>query len=330
MPRRPRKALEIFSLSFLDCICCGFGAVLLLFVLSAGQQRNTYQANELEIAEAQAILVEARAQAQKKIAELSQKLEIERSKKSDTVILADHLAEQIARLSEKLEKVKEQLKQVPVPSSVPVPTPTTGNTPYLDVFSLAGKRILFIVESSGGMLGKNAEEVGAVQSGIFASSEKWTGAKNTLIKLISDTPEEGQIAVYAMAETFFSLHPNKSWFATKDKADFSQVLKAIETLPAAGAANLELACQQIAQMSPFPDQVVFLVDGLPTTSLRRQPSGMVTPRDREEFFRNAYAQLPMGIPISVVLFPFADDLDGVAYWWALTAYSGGTLISGGN
>ena len=29
-----RRNLEVFSLSFLDCICCGFGAIILLFVLS--------------------------------------------------------------------------------------------------------------------------------------------------------------------------------------------------------------------------------------------------------------------------------------------------------
>jgi len=29
-----RHDIEIFSLSFLDCICCGFGAIILLFVLS--------------------------------------------------------------------------------------------------------------------------------------------------------------------------------------------------------------------------------------------------------------------------------------------------------
>ena len=29
-----KRDIEIFSLSFLDCICCGFGAIILLFVLS--------------------------------------------------------------------------------------------------------------------------------------------------------------------------------------------------------------------------------------------------------------------------------------------------------
>ncbi len=34
MSRRRRRELDVFSLSILDCICCGFGAVILLFVLS--------------------------------------------------------------------------------------------------------------------------------------------------------------------------------------------------------------------------------------------------------------------------------------------------------
>jgi len=29
-----RRDIEVFSLSFLDCICCGFGAIILLFILS--------------------------------------------------------------------------------------------------------------------------------------------------------------------------------------------------------------------------------------------------------------------------------------------------------
>ena len=29
-----KRNIDIFSLSFLDCICCGFGAIILLFVLS--------------------------------------------------------------------------------------------------------------------------------------------------------------------------------------------------------------------------------------------------------------------------------------------------------
>jgi len=34
MKRRERRSFEVFSLSMLDCICCGFGAIILLFVLN--------------------------------------------------------------------------------------------------------------------------------------------------------------------------------------------------------------------------------------------------------------------------------------------------------
>jgi hypothetical protein len=34
MSRRARREVETFSLSFLDCICCGFGAIILLLVLT--------------------------------------------------------------------------------------------------------------------------------------------------------------------------------------------------------------------------------------------------------------------------------------------------------
>ena len=34
MKRRSRRTFEVFSLSMLDCICCGFGAIILLFVLN--------------------------------------------------------------------------------------------------------------------------------------------------------------------------------------------------------------------------------------------------------------------------------------------------------
>ena len=32
--RLKRRETEVFSLSFLDCICCGFGAIILIFVLN--------------------------------------------------------------------------------------------------------------------------------------------------------------------------------------------------------------------------------------------------------------------------------------------------------
>ena len=35
-----RREVQVFSLSFLDCICCGFGAIILIFVLSIGSRQK--------------------------------------------------------------------------------------------------------------------------------------------------------------------------------------------------------------------------------------------------------------------------------------------------
>ena len=39
MKRKRNRDISVFSLSFLDCISCGFGAVILLFVISLGSER---------------------------------------------------------------------------------------------------------------------------------------------------------------------------------------------------------------------------------------------------------------------------------------------------
>ena len=35
-----RRETEVFSLAFLDCICCGFGAVILVFILTVSQKSH--------------------------------------------------------------------------------------------------------------------------------------------------------------------------------------------------------------------------------------------------------------------------------------------------
>ena len=39
MPKR--RNVEVFSLSFLDCICCGFGAVILFYTIISAQSGLT-------------------------------------------------------------------------------------------------------------------------------------------------------------------------------------------------------------------------------------------------------------------------------------------------
>ena len=40
---KKRRSIEVFSLSFLDVICCGFGAIILLLVLSLALEPATLE-----------------------------------------------------------------------------------------------------------------------------------------------------------------------------------------------------------------------------------------------------------------------------------------------
>lgn len=91
--KRQRRETETFSLSFLDCICCGFGAVILLFVISLGA--------ESRIIEGMQEAVEARFRALN--AELS-------ATETETAELARQQSAATARLAE-LEALAQSLEK---------------------------------------------------------------------------------------------------------------------------------------------------------------------------------------------------------------------------
>ena len=78
-----RRQTQVFSLAFLDCICCGFGAIILIFVLSVSTQN---QANEATLTALQKVIA-ARIAA---IAQIHvKKEELERSNTRVTDLLVD-------------------------------------------------------------------------------------------------------------------------------------------------------------------------------------------------------------------------------------------------
>jgi len=99
--RRRRRSVEAFSLSFLDCICCGFGAVILLLVLSKIYEpviiEKTQQDLESLIARLQQELFDIRGET----TTLNRELNDVREQTSSTT-------ERLARLQGELETVRGQ------------------------------------------------------------------------------------------------------------------------------------------------------------------------------------------------------------------------------
>ena len=160
MSRRSRKT-EAFSLSFLDCICCGFGAIILLFIVSMGVQQT-------EITKLQKVLENTVMQRQLMLAdfqikndELDVQLDLQTTKRKRTDRERNTLEALIAKLRQQisdkekarelfitdLESVKEELAALQTEPDVeqkvieplPIGVPVESNV------------IAFVIDTSGSM-----------------------------------------------------------------------------------------------------------------------------------------------------------------------------------
>jgi hypothetical protein len=86
--RRQRRDIETFSLSFLDCICCGFGALILLLVL-------TEIGEPLQVVQAQRNLTDQIALLTRQLATL----------RGQTVVLDDELRGRVQRSAQEQQRL---------------------------------------------------------------------------------------------------------------------------------------------------------------------------------------------------------------------------------
>ncbi len=99
--RSRRRDMEIFSLSFLDCICCGFGAIILLFVLSKFAEPLIIEEVREDLQSVVARLEEALVEIRGEAVVLNRDLEAKKEQLSEEKI-------RLARLQGDLSKIKGQ------------------------------------------------------------------------------------------------------------------------------------------------------------------------------------------------------------------------------
>ena len=126
MARRKRRSTELFSMSFLDCMCCGFGAVILFYIIINSHsdiittdQTKALQAEtnrlEIEVLDGRKNLALARTSIQK--------LETEEDEAKDLIsIIKALIAELQAELAkydkdslakiERIEKLRSDIKSL--------------------------------------------------------------------------------------------------------------------------------------------------------------------------------------------------------------------------
>ncbi|MFM7067039.1 MAG: hypothetical protein ACKO0U_09470 [Gammaproteobacteria bacterium] len=92
-----RRKFDIFSMSFLDAICCGFGSVVLLYVLISAQGK-LYVEKQTDDLRAQALLVEQQVlEGRKNLVVLRNALALTENREVEARGAATQAAESLAR-----------------------------------------------------------------------------------------------------------------------------------------------------------------------------------------------------------------------------------------
>lgn len=328
---RKRREAQSSTLSFIDCICCGFGAVLLLFILTAKKQlilgeEDAHQSREA--AETLTVAIE-KAEAQKQALEAELKA-IDPETDRTTTSLAQLAAEQ-ERLAQAIEDQSQQLKALETATQT-TEAPAAKERPsadrsYLSGLRLRGPRAVILLESSGSMLGESsAEAMKLLQQGNAAQSPKWPRAKRAVKAVLAAIPKGTKVAVLQMGESTQAISgsPGNPYIDPYENAALIRFLDRLERLEATGGANLRKGLRTVAELPQRASSLLLIGDGLPTAPA---PTGRgLSEAERVGLFRQAVANRP-NAPFNTILLPFKGDPSAAGLFWELSARSGGiTLI----
>jgi hypothetical protein len=356
---RKRRPFEVFSMSFLDCMSCGFGAVILFFMIINAQVRETTdnpsdlmaetRQIEIEILDGRKNLVLAKNtveeltsendSAEGKIAQIIALIEELRAELAqyDSETLAE--IERIERLQTDIKTLEEEVKRL---LAMAEETESEGNRlrefkgegdrQYLTGLRLGGERTLILVDRSASMLDDTI--VNIIRRRNMPINEKlravkWRQVVASVDWLTAQFQPGSEFQMYMFNNEVEPIIKGSEgvWLKADDATQIDEAMRVLRRTAPEGGTNMKAAMNIVLSMTPPPDNIILLVDGLPTmdgpTSNRKTVSG----QERTRLFTNALRELPSDIPVNIFLYPLEGDFEAPFLYWLLAYRSGGSFIS---
>ncbi|MBL00237.1 MAG: hypothetical protein CMI34_02355 [Opitutales bacterium] len=329
MPKR--REAQSSALSFMDCICCGFGAVLLLFILTAKAQiTNSQEEAKQSINAADTLEAVIRETKAKKLA-LEEEIEALDPPSNAMVTSLAALTAKQERLAKEVEDQTKALtalenKAEPTEQPAALDRPSADNS-YLSGLRLRAPRAVILLESSGSMLAEDAKTaIQIIQQGTGAKSKKWLRSKAAVRAVLAAIPKGTQVAIFAMAEETEALtgSTKNPYIDPYDNKALLSFLNRLDQLEASGGADLSKGLQAVSQLNQRASSLLLIGDGLPTAPA--PSSGSLTEADRVKLFNRAMVSR-FNYPFNTILFPFSGDPSAAGLFWQLSSRTKGiTLI----
>lgn len=358
---RKRRESQVFSLSFLDCMSCGFGAVILFFMIINAQVKETTEdpSNlmaetrrlETEILDGRKNLVLAR----NTIEQLEEQQQTRAGQIEQIIALIEELREELSQYDEdtlaKIEAV-ERLKadirtlEAEVERLLALAEAEEGegerirrfddegqgSRQYLTGLKLDGKRTLILVDRSASMLDdtivniirrrnmSDTDKLRAVKWRQVVASVDWLTAQ---IRPGTDF----QIYMFNNAVEPVIKGSAGTWLTASDSTQLDEAVRVLSGTVPQNGTNMHAAFEAARQLEPRPDNIILLVDGLPTMDEPTTSRTSISGQQRSRLFGNAVRQLPGNVPINVLLYPLEGDYEAPIAYWALAYDTGGSFMS---
>jgi hypothetical protein len=355
-----RRTTEVFTLSFLDCICCGFGAVILFYTIVSAQSGVTQtratdalaaQVNRLDrqvltgtrnLAALRNTLDKTRtevASASEQSNMLAAKLSSQKSQVSNYD--ATHLSQQerIEKLRADIQALQAGTKRLeggsdelaPPGQDVTAFRKTGGDRRYITGLRMHGRRILILLDVSASMLHEDIVSILRLRNADDAqkrAAAKWQRAVETVHWLLTQVPPGSSYQIYTFntkAQPLLADSAGK-WLAGGDLPQVARGLEVLHTIVPADGTSLYNAFAATRTLSPLPDQIVLITDGLPTQGKTAGTRKLVDSDARVRLFDEAVGQLPQRVPIDSVLLPMQGDPEAAHRFWHLARTTDGSLL----
>ena len=355
-----RKRLNVFSLSFLDCICCGLGAVILLFVVvnaKSAARKETVTTNlraevnrlEMDLAQEQTDRVQARnalADVDNRLVlvqGVSQRLretiaakEVDLADKDHQTLAAkshtNKLKADIQAIETELRRLRAAAQERDVQGAHLRRFPGQGDRHYLTDLKIGGQRILILADASASMLAETIVDIirrRNLPDRDKLKSAKWRQAVNTVDWLTARLPLTSRFQIYTFNEAVQSLLEDRhnQWHEAGDAASLNQAVARLRQVVPGKGTSLLNAFRAVGQLQPPPDNIVLLTDGLPTMGAKKPWRKRVSSKKRRQLFADAVALLPAGVPVNIILFPMEGDPLAADAFWRLAKQTNGSFFS---
>jgi hypothetical protein len=357
MARRSRTTA--FNLSFLDIMSCGFGAVVLFFMIINNESRirandadterlsevtrlelalETEQRRLAETRNTLARVVEALESTDGASEQVLTRLEELRVELADLEDETRARRENVAALTADLQKVDDEAAELRVDSegedfsNARRSFQGDGQRQYLTGLRLDGERVLVLLDASASMLDEKI--VNVIRRRNMSDEDrrqapKWQRALRTVEWLIAQLPPETVFQLYAFnTRAWPALEgTDRAWLGTDAATRLDEVVTGLRTVLPTGGTSLHRAFEVMSRFDEPPDNVVLITDGLPTQGFDPPRSATVSPRQRLRHFEDAVRDMPKDIPINVVLFPMEGDPRASSAYWQLANVTAGSVMS---